>query len=67
MFRRFELVYIHLKIIEIREFFFFFEFQEINMYYIELRLVMFGDFLKIVFLPLKWYHLVRNGRFSKEN
>ena len=40
---------------------------EINMYDIELMLVMLGEFLFIVSPLKKRYHLVQNGRFSAKS
>ena len=62
--RRFELVEIHL----------IYEIEkkrclapEINTYDIAIMLVKFGKFSLIVFPLLKWYYIVRNGRFSGQN
>ena len=40
---------------------------QINMHDIALLLVMFGQFLLIVFQPFKWCHIVQNGQFSGLN
>ena len=45
----------------------FFDPLENNMYDIELYLVMFSEFLVIVFPLLKYHHLVQNGWFSRRS
>ena len=43
----------------------YFDASEIKMYDLELTLVMFGEFLKIVFPLLKWYYRVQNMWFTR--